>query len=66
MIPNEMLLTIGEISDRLEEPVTRCQYIVAKHRIKPVRRCGIIRLFDVNQVDLVKECIKDLRPYVGA
>jgi hypothetical protein len=43
---NEKLLTIGQISDRLDEPPARVAYIISKYRLKPVQRVGIIRLFD--------------------
>jgi len=47
--------TIGEIADRLEEPPSRVAYIVSKHRMKPVRRVGIIRLFSEQQVHAIQE-----------
>ena len=47
--------TVGEIADRLEEPPARVAYIIAKHRMKPVRRVGIIRLFCEQQVRAIKQ-----------
>jgi hypothetical protein len=49
------LITIGQIADRLEEPPSRVAYIIAKHRMKPVRRVGIIRLFSEQQVQAIRE-----------
>ncbi len=49
------LWTIGQIADRLEEPPARVAYIVAKHRLKPVDRVGIIRLFSHQQVEAIKQ-----------
>lgn len=48
------LLTIGQIADRFEEPPARVAYIVAKHRLKAVKRVGIIRLFSQKQVEAIK------------
>ena len=47
--------TIGQIADRLEEPPARVAYIVSKHRIKAIRRIGIIRLFSEQQVQAIKD-----------
>ena len=55
MVLNEELFTIGQIADRLEEPVPRIGYIIAKHRIKPVSRVGIIRLFGEQQIEAIRE-----------
>ena len=49
------LLTIGQISDVLEEPPARVAYIISKYRIKPVQRVGIIRLFDERQIKAIKQ-----------
>lgn len=49
------LQTIGQIADRFEEPPARIAYIISKHRIKPVKRVGIIRLFGEKQIELIKE-----------
>jgi hypothetical protein len=48
------LYTTGEIADVLGEPPTRVQYIIAKHRLKPVQRIGIFRLFNSQQVELIR------------
>jgi hypothetical protein len=49
------LLTIGQIADQLQEPPARVAYIVAKHRIKPAQRVGIIRLFSQEQVQAIRQ-----------
>lgn len=54
MVTDE-LLTIGQIADRLSEPPSRVAYMIAKHRMKPVRRVGIIRLFSEQQVQAIRE-----------
>jgi len=49
------LLTIGQIAEQLQEPPARVAYVVSKHRLKPVERIGIIRLFSVEQVEAIKQ-----------
>lgn len=39
------LLTASQIADRLDEQPQRVAYAIRKHRLKPVERVGIIRLF---------------------
>lgn len=48
------LLTIGQIADRLQEPPARIAYIVSKYRLKPIQRIGIIRLFNEQQIQVIK------------
>lgn len=54
--------TIGEIADQLQEPTPRITYVISKHRIKPVRRTGIIRLFSADQIETIKQGLFLLRP----
>jgi hypothetical protein len=49
------LYTASQIADRLAEPPQRVTYIIRKHRIKPVRRVGIIRLFDEKQIKAIRQ-----------
>jgi len=49
------LLTASQIADRLGEPPQRVTYIIRKYRIKPIQRIGIIRLFDEQQVEAIKQ-----------
>jgi hypothetical protein len=49
--------TTGQISDLLSEPPARVQYVIAKHRLKPVKRVGIIRLFSHEQVEAIKQSL---------
>lgn len=49
------LMTTGQIADRLGEPISRVQYIIAKHRLKPAVRVGIFRLFNSSQVDVIRQ-----------
>jgi hypothetical protein len=55
------LLTVGQIADRLSEPPGRVAYVIAKHRLKPLQRVGILRLFDADQVITIKEGLYDMR-----
>ena len=49
------LLTATEIADQLSEPPQRVCYIIRKHRLKPVRRIGIIRLFSEQEIEAIKQ-----------
>lgn len=49
------LFTASQIADHLGEPSQRVCYIIRKLRLKPVQRIGIIRLFDEEQVNAVKQ-----------
>lgn len=49
------LYTATQIADLLGEPPQRVCYIIRKLRLKPVHRVGIIRLFDDEQVKVVKQ-----------
>ena len=51
----EERFTVGQIGDRLEEPLARVTYIISKLRLKPRQRVGIIRLFDESQIQAIKE-----------
>jgi hypothetical protein len=57
----QQLFTVGQISDLLGEPPARVSYIISKHRIKPAERVGIIRLFDTQQVELVRRYLYDIQ-----
>ena len=47
--------TVGDISRKLEEPPARVAYVIAKYRIREVQRCGILRLFSEQQVEVIKQ-----------
>ena len=49
------LWTATQIADKLGEPPQRVCYIIRKYRIKPVKRVGIIRLFDDKQLEAIKQ-----------
>jgi len=49
------LVTIGQIAEALEEPPARIAYVISKHRLKPVQRVGIIRLFSEEQVKAIQQ-----------
>lgn len=51
----KQLFTTGQISDLLQEPPARVGYIISKHRIKPAERVGIFRLFNPQQVELIRQ-----------
>ena len=47
--------TVTKIAEMLGEPPQRVDYIIRKHRLKPVERIGLIRLFGTEQVEAIKE-----------
>lgn len=55
MMNNEIEYTVGQIADQLGEPPARVQYIIAKHRMKPVKKVGIFRLFNQSQIEVIKQ-----------
>ena len=55
------LLTATQISEILGEPPQRVTYIIRKHRIKPVNRIGIIRLFSPDQIEIIKHGLYDIQ-----
>lgn len=50
-------VSIRDIADRLDEPFYRVRYAVAKHKIEPVQRVGIVRLFSEDQIPAVKAAL---------
>lgn len=55
------VLTVGQIADQLGQPPARVAYMIAKHRLKPVGRVGIIRLFNEQQVQAIKEALFNMQ-----
>lgn len=55
------LLTITDIADLLNEPQNRVAYMIMKHRIKPVKRIGITKVFDASVVETVKAYLFDIQ-----
>lgn len=54
-------VTVGQIADRLGEPPSRIAYTIAKYRLKPVARVGIIRLFSDKQVQVIRQKLYGMR-----
>ena len=52
---NTTFYTASQIADQLGEPPQRVTYIIRKYRLKPVQRIGIIRLFNEEQVEAIKQ-----------
>ena len=55
------LLTVGQISNRLQEPTARVRYIIDKYRLEPVRRVGIIRMFTEEQLKAIKDGLYNIQ-----
>ena len=49
------LYTASQIADHFGEPPQRVTYIIRKYRLKPIQRIGIIRLFDDQQLEVIKQ-----------
>ena len=60
-ITDTNLHTAGQIADELGEPPQRVCCIIRKHRMKPVKRIGIIRLFDEQQVKAIKQALFNIQ-----
>lgn len=52
--------TVGQIADQLGQPPSRVAYLIAKHRLKPIGRVGIIRLFSQQQTEVLRESMHEL------
>jgi hypothetical protein len=59
------LSTIGQIADRLGEPPSRVGYIISKFRLKPRQRVGIIRLFDEDQIEAIRQGLYNIQVRTG-
>lgn len=49
------MYSLGQLAEYFEEPPARVAYIISKHRIKPCRRIGIIRLFGEQQLEAIRQ-----------
>lgn len=54
-------LTVGQIADELREPPARVSYVISKHRLKPVQRIGIVRLFAPQQLEAIRQGLYGLQ-----
>jgi len=59
------LSTVGQIADQLHEPPARVGYVIGKHRLKPISRVGIIRLFNEQQVEAIRQELYMIRVRSG-
>lgn len=55
------MMTIGQIADNLNEPTPRITYAISKYKIKPIRRVGILRIFQTSQLPEIKQCLSKLQ-----
>lgn len=53
--------TTGQIAERFGSPRYRIEYVITSRRIKPVRRLGIIRLFDHTAIIQIKAALREIR-----
>jgi len=59
------VLTVSEVADILGEPPRRVIYIIQKLRLKPASRIGIIRLFDKQQIETIKQGLYGIQIRAG-
>ena len=57
----EEMLTLTQMADELDEPPRRVDYIIKKHRIRPTARIAMTRLFTLQQLEVVKEYLRDIQ-----
>jgi hypothetical protein len=50
--------TVGEISDRLNEPVHRVEYVIRSRRIAPRSIAGNCRVFDDDAVEQISAVLQ--------
>ena len=55
------VFTIGQIADELGRPPSCVNYLISKHRIKPVARVANIRLFDQTTVEKLRLVLRPFR-----
>ena len=54
------LVTPGDIAAALGETVIRVRYVLDSRRFEPVRRAGIVRMYDADVVDRVRTEIESI------
>lgn len=55
------LLTLGQVSNRLDVPQHRVKYAISMAQIEPVARVGILRVFSPNQLLQIETAIRAVR-----
>ena len=55
------LLTVGDIARRIGVPRARLGYAIAKAGIRERARAGILRLFSVDQIPVIKAAVDTVR-----
>jgi len=54
------VFTIGQLADQLGQSPSRLQYLISKHRIKPVARVANIRLFDQTTLETLRFTLQSI------
>lgn len=52
--PATPLMTVGQIAQRLRQPVHRIIYVISTRRIREAARAGRLRVFDLEAVHQIK------------
>ena len=51
------LLTLGQVAERLGEPIHRVKYAIDSYRIKPVTRIGILRCWAEDDLPQIRSAL---------
>jgi hypothetical protein len=55
--PQRVLLTLGQLADRLNTSTHRIKYAVDQYRITPAMRIGITRVWSEDSIPLIKSAL---------
>lgn len=58
--PVPRLLTVGQIVDRLNEPLHRVEYVIKTREVKPSGMAGHARVFEEHQVEEIASALRDI------
>ena len=58
---NNDLFSIKEMSIEYHEPPKRIEYLIAKHRIRHIRRIGLTRMFDAPAQAQILEALRGIQ-----
>jgi hypothetical protein len=59
MIVEADLIDVRGLSRLLNAPLHRINYCLLAHSIRPVRRIGLIRLFDAEAIEKVRQALNE-------
>jgi len=54
------LLTVGTIAERLNEPLSRIEYVLRTRNIQPIGMAGNARVYDETDLDKIANELRDI------